>query len=75
VFALCKSPPAMSQKQLIEMIDHTYYNYTNMIMISFTTLFYKNNLIRTQGSFFAQNLRTIKNNPSLSRRTKSQILS
>jgi len=37
--------------------------------------FYKNNFIRTRGSFFAQNLRTIKNNPSLSRRTKSQILS
>jgi len=30
--------------------------------------------IRTRSSFFAQNLRTINNNPSLSRRTKSQIL-
>jgi len=37
--------------------------------------FYKSNFIRTRGSFFAQNLRTIKSNPSLSRRTKSQILS
>jgi len=37
--------------------------------------FYKNNFIRTWGSYFAQNLRTIKNNSCLSRRTKSQILS
>jgi len=39
------------------------------------TLFYKNNFIRKRGSFFAQNLRAIKNNPSLSKSTKSQIFS
>jgi len=35
------------------------------------SFFYKNNFIRTRSSFFAQNLRTVKNNPSLSKRTKS----
>jgi len=40
----------------------------------FATLFYKNNFIRTRGSFLLKISAEIKNNPSLSRRTKSQIL-
>jgi len=50
-----------------------YKNYQKLNFVIYFC-FYKNNFIRTRGSFFAQNLWTIKNNPSLSRRTKSQIL-
>jgi len=38
-----------------------------------TYTFYKNNFIRTRGSFLLKSQKQIKNNPNLGRRTKSQF--
>jgi len=48
-------------------------NYSEIILKKYNTLFYKNNFIRTWGSLLLNIEEQIKNNPSLSRKTKSQI--